>query len=551
MENWKTKIIFIAFLVIGAIITFRLADFQIRNHEHHKALAYGQQKKFYSVFGERGEVFFKGGQILATNINSKNAVAATEEIENREEASEALSAILEIEKEEASEKIKKASLISELKKNLSDEEEKALEEAAIPGIHIHEERKRFYPQGMMASQVIGFLGGEKSGQYGVEGYYDDVLKGKEVLREGGFWETEKELLKGGSLFLTIDYNIQFMAERLLKEAEENLKIEGGTIIVMNPKTGALLAMANLPGFDPNYYSKEEDISIFRNSATQKLFEPGSVSKAVTMAGAINEGKVTPETEYFDSGEVRVGEYTLKNYTGRAFGKVNMNEVLENSINTGAVFAGRALGNNLLSSYLEKFGYFEPTGIDLQGESFSRNEAFKKGYEVNFATASFGQGINITPVQLVRAFSAFTNEGKMVSPYIVERTLKDGEVIRSEPSFSERIISENTASQITTMLVNVVEGSFSKRAKIPGYHIAGKTGTSQVPWAVLGVNKKGYSDKTWQSFIGYGPAFDPEFLILVKLDNPMAKTAEYSALPIFRDLAKYVIDYLQIPPDYET
>jgi cell division protein FtsI/penicillin-binding protein 2 len=224
----------------------------------------------------------------------------------------------------------------------------------------------------------------------------------------------------------------------------------------------------------------------------------------------------------------------------------MNEVLEYSINTGAVFAERQLGHDNFLQYIKKFGIFEPTNIDLAGEVFSENKEFQKGYEINFATASFGQGIEMTPIQLVRAFSAIANNGMRTEPYLVEKEPS------TELSLSagEPVISSQTSSQLTAMLVSVVENGYSKRAKIPGYHIAGKTGTAQISWSALGVSKSGYSDKTIQSFVGYAPAFDPKFLILVKLDNPKTKTAEYSAIPIFRDLAKYIIDYYQIPPDYE-
>jgi cell division protein FtsI/penicillin-binding protein 2 len=217
----------------------------------------------------------------------------------------------------------------------------------------------------------------------------------------------------------------------------------------------------------------------------------------------------------------------------------MTEVLQFSINTGVVFAERKLGHEKFLEYVEKFGIFEPTNIELAGEVFSKNTEFKKGYEVNFSTAAFGQGIEMTPLQILKAFSPFANNGLLVDPHISE----------GEHSKTKQVISPRTASQITSMLTSVVQSGFAKTAQIPGYHIAGKTGTAQISWSALGVAKSGYSDKTIQSFIGYAPAFDPRFLILVKLNNPATRTAEYSAVPIFRDLAKYIIDYYQIPPDF--
>ena len=217
----------------------------------------------------------------------------------------------------------------------------------------------------------------------------------------------------------------------------------------------------------------------------------------------------------------------------------MTEVLEKSINTGAVFIEEQLGHKDFLNYIEKFGIFELTGIDLQEETFSQNKELKKGYEIGFATASFGQGIEMTPIQMVRAYCAIINGGKLINPYVIEKI-----------SDEKQIISPNTSSKATAMLVSVVEHGYAKTARVPGYYIGGKTGTAQVSWSALDIDKRGYSNKTWQTFIGFGPAFDPRFLILVKLDNPKTKTAEYSAVPVFQELAKYIIDYYEILPDYE-
>ncbi|MFH1841218.1 MAG: penicillin-binding transpeptidase domain-containing protein, partial [Candidatus Nealsonbacteria bacterium] len=256
----------------------------------------------------------------------------------------------------------------------------------------------------------------------------------------------------------------------------------------------------------------------------------------------------------DPGMIEIGGWPIYNYDQRIYpGNITMTEVLEKSINTGAVFAESQLGDRKFLDYVEGFGVFEETGIDLEGEVSSSNEELKKGYEANFATASFGQGIEMTPIQLIRAFSIIANGGSLVKPYVVKEILKEnGSIEEVEPEIiSENIISKNTASKVAAMLVSVVESAYTRAAQIPGYYIAGKTGTAQVSFAALDIDKKGYSDKTWQSFIGFAPAFDPRFAILVKLDNPATKTAEYSAVPIFQELAKYIINYYQIPPDYEV
>ncbi|MDD2731641.1 MAG: penicillin-binding protein 2 [Candidatus Pacebacteria bacterium] len=547
MKNWRLNFILLLFLILGAAVIGRLVLIQVLKDDYYKALAQGQQKLFKTLKGERGSIFFKDGTILATNIKVKKTYVSPIEIENKEETAENLSMILSLEKSEIIEKINKENMFEEIKTGLTDFEVEELNKLKIPGVYITEESVRRYPQQFMASQVVGFLGGEGIGQYGVEGYYDDILQGKEILGK----ETMGVLAKGADIFLTLDYNIQYMAEKALEGAKKELNIEGGTIIVVEPDSGRILAMANYPNFDPNNYSEVTEFQAFQNSAVQKLYEPGSVFKVITMAGALDKDKINPQTSYVDTGQVKITEkYTITNYNRRAYGQQTMTEVLEKSINTGAVFAERQLGNEFFLDYVKRFGFFESTGIDLQGEVFSSNEELKKGYEINFATASFGQGIEVTPVQIIKAFCAIANGGRLINPHIVEKIINNGEIeeIKAEAERSS-VISSKALSQLTAMMISAVENGFSKKAKVPGYYIAGKTGTSQISWSSLKVNKEGYSDKTWQSFIGFGPAYSAKFLILIKLDNPEANTAEYSAVPIFRELSKSIIDYLQIPPDY--
>jgi len=548
MKKWRINLIFILIILFGAAIISRLVYYQIVKQELYRALAQGQQRSFQLVKGERGKIFFNGGEILATNIKGKYVFICPDEIKEKEKTAKELSQIFNLEEELILEKIERDSLFEKIKSNLTEQEELALKEIDLPGVYLGEAVFRQYPQATMASQAIGFFGGEEKGQYGIEGYYDDFLQGKEKIF---FSENSQGSNKGADIFLTIDYNVQFMAEKLLAEAKDNLDIEAGQIIVLDPNTGRIFALAHFPSFDPNYYSEIEDFQIFQNGAVQKLFEPGSAFKPITMAAALDQGKITPQTTYIDKGQVKIGKDTIYNYNNNVWGKQNMTEVLEKSINTGAVFVEKQLGHDLFLQYIEDFDFFEATGIDLQGEESSENREFRKGYEINFATASFGQGIEMTPIQLVRAFCVIANGGKLVKPYLVEKILQDGEIIETKPEISSnQVISLKTSSQITAMMISVVENGFGKGAGIPGYYIAGKTGTAQVSWSSLDIDKEGYSDETWQSFIGFFPALEPEFLILIKLDNPETRTAEYSAVPIFKELAKYIINYYEIPPDYE-
>ena len=566
MRQWRINLILLFIFLFAAAIIGRLIFLQIINKDFYRALAKGQQNISKELLPLRGEIFFNDGQTkLAANHSIKFLHISPSQIKDKENTANILSQILNLKEEFILEKLNKENSFDEVLKNqLTDEEAKNVANLKLDGVYISEETKRNYLQGELASQVVGYFGGENVGQYGLEESYEKDLRGEMGILEGEkdsrgrllFLGLDKYLepRNGSDLILTIDYNIQFFAEKLLKEAKNDLNIESGSILVLEPNSGKILALANFPGFDPNNYSSYKNLDIFRNSVIQKLFEPGSVFKPITMAGALQEEKVTPTTTYEDTGVLKIGGYTIYNYDNRVWGKQTMTEVLEKSINTGAVFAERQLGDSSFLKYVEDFGFFEKTGVDLKGEIFSANSNLREGKEINFATASFGQGIAITPIQLARAFSAIANGGRLVQPYIVEKIVENGEETSPAPSLIKegagQAISSKTASTLTAMLISVVENGFGKRAKIPGYYIAGKTGTAQVPWTSLGIDKPGYSEKTIQTFVGFTPAFSPKFLILVKLDNPETKTAEYSAVPIFHNLAKYIIDYWQIPPDYE-
>ncbi len=558
MSKLRINLILIFFFFFAATIISRLVFLQIIDRNYWQAMAKGQYRFSQEIGPERGEIFLKdkkgNAYTLATNKDSQFVYLSPKEIKDKIDTVSKLSRILDLTESQISEKLEdEESLFVVLKEKLSDTEINNIKELNLAGVYLKSEKIRYYPFGSLASHILGFVGGDNSGQYGIEGYYNDILKGKEGFIEGEksrsgasiFFNTNfSPAEKGSDLFLTIDYNIQFLAEKLLKGAKANLEIESGTIIVAEPNSGKIIALANYPNFDSNNYSEIKNLDIFQNSAVQKLFEPGSVFKPITMASALDTEKITPQTKYTDPGILKIGGYKIYNYDGRTWGEQTMTGVLEKSINTGAVFAEKAAGDENFLEYVKRFGLFEKTGIDLQGEVWSENKTLKSGREINFTTASFGQGVEITPIQLVRAFSAIANGGKLINPYIVENPspLSKGE---------EQVISSRTASQLQAMLVSVVENGYANRTKIAGYYIAGKTGTAQIPWTALDIDKAGYSEKTIQSFIGFAPAFNAQFIILVKLNNPKTSTAEYSAVPIFKELAKYIIDYWQIPPDYDT
>lgn len=565
MKTWRTKLVLLVFFVIVATIIGRLFYLQVSRGKFYQSQALGQQAGFTEIVGERGEVFFENSNdsrgrtaslkvhSLAINEDHWLAYAQPKNIVDKEDFAKLVAQTLNQDKASILEKLEKSNSYVILKKDLLPEELTKLKELKLKGLNFESLPGRYYPQSTLGAQVIGFLGGEGNGQYGIEGYYDQILRGKKGIHEekrgfDGITAGDKSDLNGANLFLTIDYNIQFQAESLLRQAHKDIDIESGQIIVLKPDSGRVLALANFPTFDPNNYSRETNLEIFQNSAVQKIFEPGSIFKPFIMAIALNEGRVRPETTFFDSGSVKIGKDTVYNFNREKYGLRDMSGILEKSINTGIVYVSQTFSRDTFLDYLDKLGFNEKTGIDLQGEVYSVNDLLKNGSEFGFATSSFGQGVEMTPIRLAAAFCSFANGGKLVRPYLVQKIVQAGKETNIEPQISPVIFSKKTVSEVTKMLTNVVERGFGSGAKIPGYYLSGKTGTAEVPLK----NGKGYyADRTIQSFIGYGPSENPEFLILVKLDNPKVPKSSLSAAPIFKKMAQFIINYWQIPPDYEV
>ncbi|MEK7579938.1 MAG: penicillin-binding protein 2 [Patescibacteria group bacterium] len=407
---------------------------------------------------------------------------------------------------------------------------------------------RFYPEGKLASSVVGFLGfqgKQRLGQYGLEEYYEPWLSGqvgfKNFLSRVGLAETS---IAGSSLVLTIDKNIQFFIETKLEELVKKWGASGGNIIIQDPQTGAVLAMDNWPDFDPNQYSKYP-LENFINSSVQNPFEPGSSFKSITMAAALDSGAVKPETGYLDSGEIKVGSSTIRNYDLKSNGWQTMGQVLEKSINTGAVFAMRQTGQDNFLEYIERFRFGEKTDIDLAGEAKGDIKNLYSGREINFITASFGQGISMTPLQLANSYSAIANGGKLMRPYVVEKIIKaNGESVEIRPEVISEPITPETAKTLSSMLVSVIENGSIRKARVPGYKIAGKTGTAQEAKP-----EGGYSDFFIHNLVGFAPAENPRFTILVKLDRPQGiETAAVSLADSFGDISRFLINYYGIPPN---
>ncbi|MDD3711260.1 MAG: penicillin-binding protein 2 [Patescibacteria group bacterium] len=433
----------------------------------------------------------------------------------------------------------------------------------IEGFSYTWETFRYYPDKETMSILTGFSNMENVGNYGLEGFFNSELSGEDgfLLGDKGSYQGRRIIIdkkeykapvNGNNIVLTIDYGVQMSVCQKLKEAQLKHQFNSGSVIIMDPKTGKIIAMCSWPGYDPNNYQEVEDSSIFDDPNISRQYEPGSVFKTITMAAAIDQGKISPDTFYNDLGQLNIKGWPkpIKNSDFSIHGGhgwVNMNYVLENSLNTGAIFAASQIGPQVFAEYLEKFGFNDKTGIELSGEISGnfRNLLSDKVKDIDFATASFGQGVAVTPLQMISAYSAIANKGVLMKPYIVDEILDENNQLikKTEPQIVRRVISEQTAETVSAMLVNVVENGHAKKSKIDGYYIGGKTGTAQIPSP-----RGGYLEGQYvHNFLGYGPIEDPKFVMLVKFDSPKTSVyAEGTVVPVFGEIIDFLLKYYQIP-----
>lgn len=558
--------IFLLLLVVSLFVIFimvRIFNLQILKGSYYKAIADNQHGTQQSINANRGEIFFTpihGNPVLvATNVAKNMVYAVPKEVADKPNTAAKLAKLLDMDLTEVANKVAGSGNFSVIKKQVDEDISETLKNLDLPGIYLQAQDVRFYPEKDLASQVIGFLGfkdDQRIGQYGVEGKYESNLAGTIGVLDAdtdpsGRWITTAArsfipAVDGDDVYLTIDRTIQFKAEEVLKKTLQEHTAPSGSIVVIQPKTGAVLAMANEPGFDLNNYGKVVDQSVYNNRVLSADYEPGSVFKPITMAMAINEHKVTPQTTYIDEGVLQIDDKQIKNSDPTPRGTQNMIQVLTESLNTGAVFAEQKIGNDKFKKYVQKFGFGKLVDLGLSGQvQGDLNNLNRKG-DIFFATASYGQGITVTPIQLVQAFTAIANGGKMMTPYVIDKIQhSDGTEDRPRPKGEEQILDPQAASQVAGMMVEVVESGHGKKAAVPGYYIAGKTGTAQVAYK----DRPGYDPNTnIGSFIGFGPVDDPQFLMLVRIDNPSnVKFAESTAAPAFGEVAAFILNYMQVAP----
>jgi len=562
LQNRITILGVVFFVFFGAVIA-RLFEKSIVFHAQAKELAKAQHFTRQELPPRRGAVYLrsKDGPVpVALTAAKYQVLVVPKNTNNREEVAKILADKLDMKDQEQAifEKINNQKLyVPPIKRRVDEPKAKEIEKLGLAGILIVPEHVRFYPEGPFAAHVLGFVDFEAEGRYGIEGFYNDELKGAPgaVLAEkdnkGRFISVSRsrEARDGSDFYLTLDSNVQFMVEQALEEGIEKFAADAGQVIVMDVKTGGILALASYPEYDPNKFNevKPEDQKVFLNPIVSAVYEPGSIVKPVVVAGGLDAGKITAETEGTFSNVVTVQGYEIHTAQDKSFGKEKVTQCLENSDNVCLVYLANLIGNEVMHENFKRFGIGVKTGLDLSGETTGTLLDLKQWRDIHRATMSFGQGVSMTPLQLVNAFATLGNGGKLMRPYLVEKMVRpDGTEVALGLKQVGEAIKPESAHLITQMLISVVENGHGKKAKVPGFKVAGKTGTAQIP----NPSGAGYLENAHiGSFGGFFPADDPKFAMLVKYDRPKnVEFAESSAAPTFGKLAKQILNYYQVAPN---
>jgi cell division protein FtsI/penicillin-binding protein 2 len=531
------------FIIIGRLIVFQIVQ--------GETWAERTTDEFVVVARpDRGTIYDRNGAVLAANGADYQIGASPNLVSDPEELANLLAPILEMNRRDLVDSLTSDRPYEMLANRISPDASelvRALNEE-YGGLQIDPLPRRFYPQGELMCHALGYVDFDGNGGGGVEGYYQSELAGEAAsatINISPFHVQNSVIAREGSdLVLTIDRSVQYMVEQHLREAMTDYGATSGTIIVMNPKTGAILSMASAPCFDPYEFYDTPEENLF-NPIVSRQYEPGSVIKLITMASALDSGTVTPQTTYYDSGELWVGGHRTVNWDRAAHGTVDMTTLLSRSLNVGAATIATWMGPDTYYDYMRRFGFGGPTGIDIMSEATGQMPLPGDEYwtESFLSTNAYGQGLGVTPLQMLASVSALANKGELMQPYVVQEVHSANGTLVHEPSVLSRPISAQTAQQVTQMAMTAVAQEVPE-AQVPGYTIAGKTGTAEI--AENGI----YLDNaSIASFIGWLPADDPEIIVLIKLDRPQVSPwGSQTAAPAFAKLAKELVVLLDIPPD---
>ncbi|MPZ14067.1 MAG: hypothetical protein GEU73_06525 [Chloroflexi bacterium] len=557
VQRWRLLVVALAITTVAALVVQRLFWYQVADHERFVAMAAEEHQDSRPLAAKRGAIVDASGHPLAMSVMYDDVYVYTPEIRNLSRAAETLSSILTIPVDKLLQKIQADDrqwnlLASQVPADVAAQ----IEAAELPGVELRSTRTREYPEGSIAAQVLGFVGAEGHGLSGLELTLDEQLGGKDgiVITErdtvGGEITIGRKALdppvSGSDVVLTIDRYVQRVAERELEAAVKANKAVGGSIIVMEPSTGAILAMASNPTYSltAEPFFRPDQQQLYKPVGVTDTYEPGSVMKVVTMAGAIEQGVVTPDSMYQDRGVAVVSGVPIRNWDGGAYGNVTVRDIIVHSLNTGTQWVASLVGAERFYQNLEAFGFGAQTGVPLNGESpGSFRRPSDPGWSIlDLATNSFGQSISVTPLQMITAMAAIGNGGVLVQPQLVREIRGPNGVEAVAPKPVRQAVSPRTAETVLDMMVSAWDQPTLQAQRVEGYRLAAKSGTAGIPEA------GGYSpEKTYASFGGFAPVPNPWFAILVRIDQPEAMYGGIVAAPVFSKIAQELLRYYRVPP----
>ena len=559
----RIKIVMLLIFFLFALIIGKVFYIQVFSYEKLNNYATGLWSRNLPIEANRGKIYDRNGVVLADNVTTTSLVLIPNQIEDKEKTAELIAPILGISYEDMYAHVSKKTSIERVHpegRRLDYETADKISDLELPGVYLLKESKRYYPYGEMLAHTLGFVGIDNQGLSGLELMYDKYLTGSygaikyfsdakgNKLELSEIYEQPQD---GIDIYLTIDYNIQIALERELDNAISKYNPDQALGIVMDPKTGEVLAIASRPSFDPSNYEDYSTETINRNLPIWMTYEPGSTFKIITLATALEENLVDLEEEHFyDGGAVTVGGATIHCWKHGGHGDQTFLQVVENSCNPGFVDLGLRIGKETLFNYIDNFGFGEVTGIDLNGEASGIIFDIDKIGDLELATTSFGQGVSVTPIQQVTAVSAAINGGTLYTPYIV-KSLNEPEtnsiIVNNEPNVVRKVISENTSAKVRYALESVVANGTGRNAYIANYRVGGKTGTAQK------VQDGKYLVGNYiTSFMGFLPADNPEVVVYVAIDNAKGVT-QYGgtiAAPIAKNVLNAAISALEIEERYD-
>jgi cell division protein FtsI (penicillin-binding protein 3) len=541
----------LAAMLLGlATVVARLAVLQVRDHRALAAEGLEQRVHLTDLPSDRGRILDRTGAPLAVTLDARDVYADPRYVTDPEGEARTIARILGLRRRAVEELLGRDTTFVYLARQVDVEVADRLADRALPGIGFLEVPKRHYPAGELGSQVLGFVGVDFTGLAGLEHGYEDVLSGTsgtrtvELSADGlpipAGIEVVEPAIPGRTLVTTLDREIQHLAQEALRRAVEDNRAKAGTIVVMDPSTGDVYAMASYPWFDPNAFGDASRRAI-RNRAVTDMFEPGSVNKVVTAAAALESGAVGVREVFRVPWSMRVGGYTVHDSHPHGVQTMTLGEIVAHSSNIGSAMVAERVGSETLATVLARFGYGRPTGVGFPGEAGGHLPDLGSWTDVTRTTVSYGQGISMTPLQMAAVYATVANGGVWVRPRLVRGTIGgDGRLVEAEASPRRRVLSRGTATMLTRMLASVVETGTGGAAQIPGYQVAGKTGTARK------LVDGRYVQRYMASFVGFLPASRPRVVIAVTLDEPRTVYGGVAAAPAFSEVALHVIQRLAIP-----